>query len=172
MPRPACHRLLAVVICKMNQKCRDYYDEAFNWEFNILLRDPGNIMLTQSIVIPAKISFSHEWNIRNKQLPTEPNIPSVLGFLFSGSISSCLCHQGDQDKLEKCQSHIGFLFLSRLKLSVPLSHLQQFCVIPVTNTFMTRGHTTRPTTSPILWTFTIISVIYLSVEKARLVKFY
>ena len=34
-----------------------------------------------------------------------------------------------------------------------------------------RSHDTT-SDGPILWTFTIISVIYLSVEKARLVKFY
>ena len=145
MPRPACHRLLAVVICKMNQKCRDYYDEAFNWEFNILLRDPGNIMLTQSIVIPAKISFSHEWNIRNKQLPTELSIPSVLGFLFSGSRILCLMSVSPRGRGEMSKSNWIFISGQVEALLAVLNHLvQQFCVILATNTFMTRGHTTRP----------------------------
>ena len=75
-------------------------------------------MLTQSIVIPAKISFSHEWNIRNKPLPTESTFLD-LGFLFSGSVS----WHGREAVAE------------------------QFSVIPETNSFMTWGHTTGPSLS-------------------------
>ena len=47
-------------------------------------------MLTRAFVIRANIPVSHEWNILNKQLPTESPVPARAGrehlqFLYAAS---------------------------------------------------------------------------------------
>ena len=83
----------------------------------------------------------------NKQLPTESNILIDLGFLFSDSVS---LHSVPQTAVSVVNSFTTILCNSQSKYF----HVE-------------RSHD-KTVAGPILWTFTIIFVIYLSVERRGL----